>query len=102
MKSPRRSRGCALDQMRLQDDVARRAVALVAETTAEQVDGRFAERVGRLVHSRQRRLEEAAEEDVVDADDRDVARHRQAEVAHRGAGAEGVHVVEGDVTGRSF
>ena len=96
-----RAGGGATDQIGFQDDVSGLAVVLVAETPAEEIDGRLAECVHRLVNGGEGGLDQSPEEDVVNPDDGYVARHRQPHIAHRRAGAERVHVVEGNDSGRT-
>ena len=80
MNSSRRAGGGAPDQIGFQDDVSGLAVVLVAETPAEEIDGRLAECVHRLVNGGKGGLEQSAEEDVVNPDDGNVARHRQPHI----------------------
>ena len=81
--------------MRRENDMARLA-GLVGKALAEEFDSGLAESLHGLMHGGQRRVDKIAEQDVVDADDRDISRHGEAEVAGRRAGAESMHVVEGD------
>ena len=71
--------------MRRENDVARLA-GLVGKALAEELDSGLAESLHGLMHRGQRRVDKIAEQDVVDADDGDISRHGEAEVAGRRAG----------------